>query len=167
MRLWSFLQITPKTVGPDTAKLYEDQLGFHYSFDSTVANHARVKVNDQALIIDETSILGIGTITKIEIESTTKNRQRCLYCKSTKISARLESIPKYRCSKCKKEFDEPSIEVIDVISYKAFYSGNWKAVKNESKKILEPAYFSRAVQQSIRELNTNLLPESFIDDLMF
>ena len=167
MTLWSFLQISPKASKSISFEQYADQLGFYYSFDSTVANHARVKVNDRALIIDEKSILGLGTINKIEIEAAKKNRRRCPSCASTKISPRLETFPRFRCSKCEKEFDNPAVEVIDVVSYKAFYGSNWKRVEGISKELINAAYFSRAVQQSIRELNIKFLPENFINDLEF
>ena len=167
MTLWSFLQISPKASRSISFEQYEDQLGFYYSFDSTVHNHARVKVNDRALITDEKSILGLGTITKIEIEAAKKNRRRCPSCASTKISPRLATIPKFRCSKCEKEFDNPAVEVIDVVSYKAFYGTNWKRIEGMSKEVLNAAYISRAVQQSIRELNVDLLPKDFLNDLEF
>ena len=126
MTLWSFLHISKVTHNNPTQETYNDQIGNFYSWDSTVANHARVKVLDQVLIVDDRFILGSGMITKLSIEISSKVRSRCARCASTKISARTEIIPVYRCALCKFEFDIPAKENIEVLSYIAFYGDTWR-----------------------------------------
>ena len=158
MTIWSFLHITNIATAPEEISSYEDHIGEFYSWDNTVANHARVRVNDIAIIVDEVAILGIGKISKLEIESSWKNRRSCPECKKTKISKRFELIPAYRCSNCKFEFDSPAIEVLEVISYRAHYGKTWERINNVPKNLLGSAYISKAVQQSIRELQPAKIP---------
>lgn len=158
MTLWSFLHISKVTQNNSTQQTYNDQIGNFYSWDSTVANHARVKVLDKVLIVDERFILGSGIITKLSIETSSKVRSRCAKCASTKISARTEITPVYRCALCKFEFDIPAKENIEVLSYIAYYGDAWRPFNGLLKKILEPAYRSKAVQQSIRQLDKSFLP---------
>lgn len=160
MTIWSFLHISKESQPVVAQEGYYDRIGIVYSWDSTVANHAKVKVRDVALVINERSILGIGTISKMEIELGTKIRSRCPKCRSTKMSARLEITPVFRCTACKFEFNSPEKDQIDVLKYRGYYGDFWRRLDDVPKTIIEGAYFSKAVQQSIRELNLSLLPMS-------
>jgi len=160
MTIWSFLHISKESQPVVAQEGYEDRIGNVYSWDSTVANHAKVKVRDVALIVNERSILGIGTISKMEIELGTKIRSRCPKCRATKISPRLEITPIFRCNACKFEFNSPEKDEVEVLKYHGYYENKWKRLNDLPKKSIEEAYFSKAVQQSIRELNSSLLPTS-------
>jgi hypothetical protein len=160
MTIWSFLHISKESQPVVAQESYEDRIGNVYSWDSTVANHAKVKVRDSALIVNERSILGIGTISKMEIELDTKIRSRCAKCRSTKISPRLEITPIFRCNQCKFEFNTPEKDEIEVLKYHGYYGSTWQRLNDLPKKCIEEAYFSKAVQQSIRELDSSLLPTS-------
>ena len=160
MTIWSFLHISKASQPVVAQEGYEDLIGSIYSWDSTVANHAKVKVRDSALIVSEGSILGLGTISKIEIELDTKIRSRCAKCRSTKSSPRLEIAPIFRCNACKFEFNTPEKDEIEVLKYHGYYGRTWQSLNDLPKKCIEEAYFSKAVQQSIRELNSSLLPTS-------
>ena len=160
MTIWSFLHISKESQPVVAQEGYEDRIGNIYSWDSTVANHAKVRVRDVVLIVNERSILGIGTISKMEIELGTKIRSRCPKCRSTKISPRLEITPVFRCNACKLEFNSPEKDEIEVLKYRGYYGNIWRRLDDLPKTILEDAYFSKAVQQSIRELNLSLIPTS-------
>lgn len=158
MTIWSFLHIYKLPHSDLVQVAYKDEIGKLYSWDSTVANHAKVRVLDRVVIVDDQLILGLGFISKIHIEASRKMRSRCPNCLSTKISTRTEVTPVYRCNKCKFEFDKLHKEEIEVLSYMAFYGDSWLPFENLSKRKLEPAYHSKGVQQSIRQLDTMLLP---------
>jgi hypothetical protein len=160
MTIWSLLHISKVSQPVVAQEGYEDRIGSIYSWDSTVANHAKVRVRDSVLIVSEQSVLGIGTISKMEIKIDTKIRSRCAKCRSTKISPRLEITPIFRCNQCKFEFDDPEKDEIEVLKYHGYYGSSWQPFHDLPKKCIEEAYFSKAVQQSIRELDPSLLPVS-------
>ena len=167
MKIWSFLQLPNNDDEIQNRSRYEDVLGARYSWDSTVANYSKVQINDRIVLVDSQYILGFSRITKLHIEVGEKDRFRCPECRSTKISPRVELMPKYRCLKCKSEFSESIKETINVVKYHSYYPEKWHSLHLVSKTALESAYFSKAVQQSIRELEdhrmTSILGSEFIN----
>jgi len=160
VRIWSFIQLMPIKPLSFSVSAYKDIIGVQYSWDSTVANHSKVAVNDYFVLVDDKMVLGYGLIERLESYSSIKTRQRCTKCKSTKFSARSERYPEFRCTQCKEEFSSPLQEVINIISYDAFYQSFWKPISNAPKSLLSSAYISKAVQQSIRELSFQVVNKS-------
>jgi DNA-directed RNA polymerase subunit RPC12/RpoP len=157
LKTWSFLQIPHPADATTRSSLYEDVLGERYSWDSTVPNHSKVQVTDLVVIVDPISVLGFSRISKMHIEVGKKERFRCPRCQSTKISARSELLPKFRCSRCKNEFNARVSEEIDVIKYHAYFPETWHPIADLPKNLLEAAYRSKALQHSIRELDRSVV----------
>ena len=84
---------------------YIDVTGREYSYDSTVPNHAQLKVGDRIVTRLEDQIIGVGKIYSIGIGSKKKVNRRCPSCNATDIRERKEQKPRFRCGKCKNEFD--------------------------------------------------------------
>jgi len=157
LKTWNLLQIPHPADATTGSGLYGDILGERYSWDSTVPNHSKVQVRDLVVIVDPINVLGFSRISKMHIEVGKKERFRCPCCQSTKIFARSEILPKFRCSRCKNEFNDRMSEEIDVIKYHAYFPETWHPIANLPKNLLEAAYRSKASQHSIRELDRDVV----------
>ena len=101
---------------------YEDQIGSHYMYDTTVKNYDKISKNDVVVIAGKKYIEGFGRIESIHVTTQVpKKRYRCPFCNSQEHYERKGKNPKYRCRR-KHEFDEPKIENIVVDQFTAFYS---------------------------------------------
>jgi hypothetical protein len=151
---WSFLSVSSDNRQFSGNDGYEDDLGSFYSWDSTVANHARPQVGDLVVIRDGVSFHGWALIERIDHELGSKKRRRCPECGSTGFKERSTREPRYRCS-CSAEFDEPSEEDIQGLTrYRAWYRSTYRALEQPipvSKQ--EHIYRSRAAQHSIRSID--------------
>lgn len=135
---------------------YDDQASDYYSWDSTVANHSLPKLNDRIVIWDGETILGASVIQNLETSSGTKKRLRCPKCNMTKIKSRLRVSPSYRChiQSCKCEFNTPSIEDIEVKTYKSYHGDFWQNLNGEmNADQLRSVCIQPRSQFSIRPLN--------------
>lgn len=123
-RAWSFLAITGKRQYAGNEG-YADTVSSTYRFDSTVGNSRHVRRGDLAVLRDRDGLLGIGTISSLQIqEGVSKQRNRCPVCNTTAIKKRAGISPSYRCD-AGHEFDEPAPETILVTSYEAHYADSW------------------------------------------
>jgi len=105
---------------------YDDDPESHYSWDSTVANHAAPAEGDYIVLWDKTTLLGVSVIDAREVCSEVeKVRRRCPSCNKTTIKQRKNSVPAFRCYKCKHEFSEPAKEVILVTTYRSQHDRSW------------------------------------------
>ena len=94
--VWSFLSVADRPHHA-TSDGYDDLVGRHYSWDSTVANRHGPRVGDMALVRNRTAVLGLGTIERMELGRGMKRRRRCPTCDRTKIHKRATLLPRYRC----------------------------------------------------------------------
>ncbi|MDB4756424.1 HNH endonuclease [Pirellulaceae bacterium] len=133
---------------------YDDDLSRHYSWDDTVPNHASPSEGDVIILWDSNYLLGASVIETIAKGKKTKGRLRCPECNIPKMQARKKLKPKYRCGNCQVEVDDPVIEEISVISYRANYRASWidmcGAMDGQKLKSL---CLRPKSQHSIRELN--------------
>lgn len=106
---------------------YDDQHDSHYSWDSTVANHKQLQVGDIVAIWDKVELLGTSVIEEIQSEPGIKVLRRCVNpsCGTTRIALRKRALPRYRCMKCRIEFDEPRTDTVAVTLYTARYDAAW------------------------------------------
>ena len=101
---------------------YDDSIDAYYSWDSTVQNHAKLKVGDNVALWDGAVLLGAATIESISREAGTKTRRRCPTCTKTGFK---RSGDGYYCPNCKDHFDDPTVEEIEVTKYRASYASTW------------------------------------------
>ncbi|MGB5927408.1 MAG: HNH endonuclease [Cyclobacteriaceae bacterium] len=104
---------------------YVDDPTSVYRWDSTVPNHAQLEVGDRVVLWDKQISLGASTIQTIEHGAAEKAIHRCPGCRKTNIKARTKERPRYRCYKCKSEFDRPITTGIEVHTYAATYRPGW------------------------------------------
>lgn len=107
---------------------YDDQYDAYYSWDSNVPNHKNLSVGDPIALWDKQRLLGVSVIEEIETARGTKVLSRCPSCATTRISERKRAQPRYRCMKCRQEFDTPVVDVVEVDVYKARYDAAWTAL---------------------------------------
>lgn len=104
---------------------YDDEPDAHYSWDSTVGNHAAVQVGDPVVLWDKSTSLGVSVVEAIETDTAQKMVYRCRECGQAGIKARKSLTPRYKCFKCKAEFDEPTILVQPVTTYRSRHDAAW------------------------------------------
>lgn len=107
---------------------YDDQVDAYYSWDSNVPNHKKLVVGDPIALWDKERLLGVSVIEEITTTPGLKVLHRCPRCRTTRISERKRSEPRYRCMKCHDEFATPSPDVVDVIEYRARYDAAWTSL---------------------------------------
>ena len=99
---------------------YDDDLTRRYVWDSTVPNHSRLRRHDVVLLRNRSTPLGVARIQTIETDPrASKLRFRCPSCDTTNLKSRDTVAPRFRCGRCKHEFEEPLSETLDVTRYVA------------------------------------------------
>lgn len=107
---------------------YDDQYDAYYSWDSNVPNHKNVRVGDPIALWDKERLLGVSVIEEIKTSAGKKVLNRCPSCGTTRISDRKRTLPKYRCMKCKAQFDTAVPDIVDVELYRARYDAAWTSL---------------------------------------
>jgi ribosomal protein L37AE/L43A len=137
---------------------YDDEIPHYYSFDSTVANGRHICVGDAVVLHDGVSVFGAAIVEALDEGEDQKDRYRCPSCRATKIKARRSRLPLYRCYGCGNEFDDPSVETLQVKTCVARYGKSWRPTVAEVDVAKIRGYFlGQAVQHSIRELRPDVL----------
>lgn len=108
---------------------YDDQHDAYYSWDSNVPNHTKLRVGDPIALWDKERLLGVSVIEAIETAPGVKVLSRCPRCNAPQISERTRIVPRYRCTKCKAEFDVARTEVVEVVQYRARYDAAWTSLE--------------------------------------
>ncbi|WP_326843310.1 HNH endonuclease [Streptomyces sp. NBC_01558] len=98
---------------------YDDDPAQHYSWDSTVQNHARVAVGDVIALWDRRELIGVSVIEAIETGTAEKTVYFCPECKKADIKRRKHQSPAYRCGQCSAEFDPPGTKTKAVTTYRS------------------------------------------------
>lgn len=104
---------------------YDDQADSYYTWDSTVNNHASIRRGDRIAIWDKKCLIGVSVVEEIQAVDTQKLRRRCPACSRTNIKSRKGRGPLYRCQSCGTEFDEPTVEILDVKRYTSRHDAAW------------------------------------------
>ncbi len=105
---------------------YDDNPSTHYSWNSLVNHHSVVHPGDVLVLWNKKVLLGVSTVEQIDIGDGIAKRGLCVACGRASISARKRKTPKYKCSKCKAEFNEdPTIVEIPVTTYRSHHSQAW------------------------------------------
>ncbi|MFB7426854.1 HNH endonuclease [Streptomyces hydrogenans] len=104
---------------------YDDNPAEHYSWDSTVQNHARLAVGDVIALWDKAGLIGVSVIQAIDTGAAEKTLYSCPRCTKADIKKRLRQRPSYRCGKCLHVFDDPATETRPVITYTSRHGKAW------------------------------------------
>ncbi|SHN02048.1 HNH endonuclease [Cryptosporangium aurantiacum] len=131
---------------------YGDVLGVKYAYDSQVANSRRVTDGDLLIIRDNETVFGFGYIDFIRNELRPKLMNRCPACKKGGPEPRKTLRPRYHCTHCKANFDEPDRISVEVTASEAHYSDTWTPISLAASD-LEGVYLSHSRQNAIRPLD--------------
>jgi hypothetical protein len=104
---------------------YDDTPASHYSWDSTVPNHAALAPGDAIAVWDKKQLLGASVIEEIELGQETKYVYRCKACGRASIKARKNRSPRYKCYSCKAVFDDPVRHELVVTTYRSRHDVGW------------------------------------------
>lgn len=104
---------------------YDDDPAEHYSWDSTVQNHARVAVGDVIVLWDKKKLIGISVIEAIDTGTAEKTLYFCPQCGKAGIKRRQRQRPAYRCYKCGALFDTPDHKTKTVTTYRSRHDQAW------------------------------------------
>ncbi|KNX39609.1 hypothetical protein VV01_19350 [Luteipulveratus halotolerans] len=104
---------------------YDDQSDVYYTWDSTVHQYAHLKVGDPIAIWEKGRLLGTSVIEDIIERTIEKQLFRCPRCAMAAIHERARKEPRFRCSNCKNEFDEPTVIVKQVTEYQSRHDAAW------------------------------------------
>jgi hypothetical protein len=110
---------------------YSDRPEVSYEWDTTVPNHARVEAGDLIAIWDKTTLLGASVIERVKTGTTVKPIYRCPNCERAGIKARDRRTPKYKCYKCKSEFETPTTRWEEVGTYQSQHGAAWVDLHGE------------------------------------
>lgn len=135
---------------------YDDYPEATYRWDSNVPNSSKPAAGDFIVVRDKFVSTGVSVIEKINLSAGVKTLRYCpvLKCKASDINERKSKSPKYRCSKCKGEFEIPVTRVVEVTKYAAHYDAAWMDLREvfTSRELLLMCEDPGA-QFSIREIN--------------
>lgn len=135
---------------------YDDQADVYYSWDSTVNNHANIRVGDSVALWDKERLLGLSVIEEIETKEEVKVLRRCANpsCGRSNISERRTMSPRFRCQNCGAEFDVPATEFAEVTRYTSRHDAAWTPLENVLRgDQLRKLCMSPKSQLSMRELD--------------
>jgi ribosomal protein S27AE len=108
---------------------YDDQADVYYTWDSTVPNHAQIKVGDPIALWDKGRLLGLSVIEEIETETKDKLLFKCPRCAKAGIKARRNKDPRFKCYKCGYEFDHPITQTATVVEYRSRHDAAWTSLE--------------------------------------
>jgi hypothetical protein len=132
---------------------YEDRADEVYRYDSNVGNSKHLAVGDIIVLRSRKSLIGIARIERIDASPGKKQLNRCPYCNKTSIKKRKQKLPEFRCDKCRKEFEHPLIDHVDVTNYSAWYKDSYLPCPNAIPiSLLLKSCLSEVSQLSIRRM---------------
>lgn len=136
--------------------LYDDRLGIEYPYDSNVQNYKRLKQGDPIALWDGEQLLGISVIERITSEAGMKTMYRCPECGRTRPNPPSTRNPQFRCSRptCRKSFDTPVVETVEVTRYAAVYDAGWTSLDSlVNRDEIRPFLIKSASFNAIREID--------------
>ncbi|MFJ4315806.1 HNH endonuclease [Streptomyces lavendulae] len=151
---------------------YDDNPAEHYSWDSTVQNHARLAVGDVIALWDRKELIGVSTIEAIDTDTAEKVLYSCRQCQKADIKRRIRERPTYRCGKCGALFDDPIRTTKTVTTYRSRHGKEWIAGRGlltgaelralcdapKSQLSMRPARWEKLRDALLQVTGTNILP---------
>ena len=104
---------------------YDDQADVYYTWDSTVPNHAQIKVGDPIAIWDKDRLLGMSIVEEIERETKEKLLFKCPHCGKAGIKQRTTKSPRFKCYKCSGVFETPNTHTVRIVEYRSRHDAAW------------------------------------------
>ncbi|MFD9935852.1 HNH endonuclease [Streptomyces massasporeus] len=104
---------------------YDDNPRYHYSWDSTVPNHANVAVGDVIALWDKRELIGVSVIHQIDTGTEDKTVYFCPECKRADFKRRSRLTPACRCNQCGALFEAPGQKTKTVTTYRSRHGISW------------------------------------------
>jgi ribosomal protein L37AE/L43A len=104
---------------------YDDDPAVHYSWDSTVHNHSRLRKGDPIVLWDKAQLIGASVIQDITVQAGIKSLRKCPKCGRAGIKARKDLSPKYKCYKCKAKFEKAAEQRVKLTTYRSRHDLGW------------------------------------------
>ncbi len=143
---------------------YDDIPGEVYRYDSKVPGSKQLKEGDIVVLRSKKEMIGVSRIERIETSPGRKQLNKCPFCKKTTgVKKRKTRRPRFRCEKCKEEFEYSLEEMVDVTNYSAFYDSAFLVCDSIPLKSLISACKSPKSQLSIRRMSTGKLIRLLMD----
>ncbi|MFF7235477.1 HNH endonuclease [Streptomyces collinus] len=134
---------------------YDDNPATHYSWDSTVNNHAKLKVGDVIALWDAAELLGLSVIEDIQIGRGEKETPYCLECGKADVAMRKKKLPRFVCwnQECKHESNEVGWKRKQITTYRSRHEAGWIDARGTlTAAEVRDLCVQRASQNSLREL---------------
>ncbi|MBY6687218.1 HNH endonuclease [Rhodococcus sp. BP-149] len=146
---------------------YDDDPSSRYVSDSQVPNSRNIAAGDALVVWDQKRLLGASVVERVDSEPGTKEQKKCPYCgPGRSLDERLTLTPRYKCGRCKNEFDVPLTANIDVTVYRTHHGEAWIDLAGElTAEQLRSVCTSPKSQLSIRELDWTAFTASLSTDL--
>jgi len=130
VKTWVLMAIDPADRLYQGHAGYQDDVRTVYRYDSFVPNHRQLARGDVVIIRNKRDVLGCAAIDRIESASSTKHRNRCPSCRSTRLKERSVQAPRFRCE-CGSEFDNPLTQEEACVVYAAYFGDTYQDVSDE------------------------------------
>lgn len=107
---------------------YDDDPDVYYTWDSTVPNHANIARGDAIALWDKNRLLGISVVEDIEESIEEKLLFKCPHCGKAGIKERKSKSPRFKCYKCRREFEVPISQPAIVTQYRSRHDAAWTSL---------------------------------------
>ncbi|MDC2958533.1 HNH endonuclease [Streptomyces gilvifuscus] len=108
---------------------YDDSPAAHYSWDSTVPQHANLAAGDVIALWDKKMLLGISVIERIDIDHAVKSSYFHERCGRADFKRLKTGELKWWCNKCRMRFEEPGSRDKEVTTYRSHHSRAWQDLR--------------------------------------
>ncbi|MEV7198891.1 HNH endonuclease signature motif containing protein [Streptomyces griseoluteus] len=147
---------------------YDDNPRYHYRWDSTVPNHARVAVGDVIALWDTRELIGVSVIHGIETGTEEKALYTCPHCGRAGFRRLRRLKPACRCNQCGALFDTPDRNRKTVTTYLSRHGQSWVNGRVNGRglltgKELRAMCESPASQLSMRPLHWEKLRDALFE----
>jgi hypothetical protein len=105
---------------------YDDDPARHYSWDSTVPQHANVSAGDVIALWDKKKLLGVSVVERIDLGSEVKRTYYHRACNKASFKPLKTGEQRWWCAVCRERFDDPGTRTKPVTTYRSHYSRAWQ-----------------------------------------
>ncbi|MDQ0933360.1 HNH endonuclease [Streptomyces turgidiscabies] len=105
---------------------YDDDPARHYSWDSTVPQHANLAAGDLIALWDKKKLLGISVIERIDTGSEVKSTYFHRACNKASFKPLKTGDHRWWCATCRERFNDPGTRTRPVTTYRSHHSRAWQ-----------------------------------------
>ncbi|WP_435278960.1 HNH endonuclease [Streptomyces sp. 1222.5] len=110
---------------------YDDSPAAHYSWDSTVPQHANLAAGDVIALWDKKMLLGISVIERIDVDHAIKSSYFHERCGRADFKRLKTGDLRWWCNKCRVRFEAPGVREKEVTTYRSHHSRAWQDLRGQ------------------------------------